>query len=156
MLTRLSLATVLVLSACASSQSPPPPAAAPVATPVAAPDDDAPPDEVAPAPTPPDEIAPAPVSFDPGSRQLGESCVDGSDCASGMCEGLGCGTPDGVCVDHTRRCKKDLRAYCGCDGETFRASSNCQGRRFAHGGPCARSIPDREELTAPAKPDTPR
>ena len=62
----------------------------------------------------------------------GGACERGDQCASGVCEGEGCG-PDrkGVCMSQNRSCTRDLRAFCGCDGQTFRASGSCPGRRFS-------------------------
>lgn len=72
-----------------------------------------------------------------GKAALGDACLAGSDCASGLCEGQGCGDDaPGVCVDHARHCTRDLVAYCGCDGTTFKASGACAVRRFAHKGAC--------------------
>ena len=67
----------------------------------------------------------------------GASCLSGADCASGLCEGEGCGedTP-GLCMSRARPCTRDLRAYCGCNGETFRTSGSCPGKRYASRGAC--------------------
>ena len=62
----------------------------------------------------------------------GGACERGDQCASGICEGQGCGGDSkGVCMSQNRRCTRDLRAYCGCDGQTFRASGSCPGRRYS-------------------------
>lgn len=76
--------------------------------------------------------APAPTPLPPGS-----ACLAATDCASGLCEGEGCAddTP-GICVDPMRACTRDLRPYCGCDGESFFTSGSCPNRRFAHRGTC--------------------
>lgn len=66
----------------------------------------------------------------------GAACAAGADCKSGICEGQGCGDAKGVCVSKKRACTADLRAYCGCDGVTFRGSSSCPGRRYAARGEC--------------------
>jgi hypothetical protein len=87
----------------------------------------------APAPVPP----PAPSAVSGGS----EACTDDADCASGICEGVGCGTPDGRCVDKDRPCTADIQPYCGCDHMTFTASGSCAGRRYAHKGRCE-DVPD--------------
>ena len=62
----------------------------------------------------------------------GASCLSGDECSSGTCEGEGCGddTP-GVCMSNDRPCTRDLRPYCGCDGETFRTSGSCPGKRYS-------------------------
>jgi len=67
----------------------------------------------------------------------GASCLAGAECASGVCEGQGCGndTP-GTCMPAARRCTRDLRPYCGCDGKTFRTSGSCPGQRYAAKGEC--------------------
>lgn len=72
----------------------------------------------------------------PPKRPSGASCNVGGDCESGICEGQGCGPGQGVCAPKRRACTRDLRAYCGCDGTTFRASGSCPNRRFRSRGPC--------------------
>jgi hypothetical protein len=73
----------------------------------------------------------------PPKKAAGESCLSPDDCASGVCAGKGCGddTP-GRCADPAARCARNSVEMCGCDGATFRASSTCPGRRFAHPGKC--------------------
>jgi len=73
-------------------------------------------------------------------RPDGEACLQSTDCASGICEGQGCSddTP-GRCMPKARGCTRDLRAYCGCDGKTFRASGSCPLQRYASKGTCAGS-----------------
>jgi hypothetical protein len=67
----------------------------------------------------------------------GAKCADGAECASGVCEGQGCGAePTGTCSPAKRRCTKDRRAYCGCDGKTFFGSGSCPGARYAAAGEC--------------------
>ncbi|MEZ4366156.1 MAG: hypothetical protein R2939_07690 [Kofleriaceae bacterium] len=67
----------------------------------------------------------------------GAACLAAADCASGVCEGLGCdASAPGVCAPAQRACTRDLRAYCGCDGQTFRTSGSCPGRRYARAGAC--------------------
>lgn len=66
----------------------------------------------------------------------GQSCTAASDCASGVCEGEGCGDVPGTCAAAERMCTRDAQLYCGCDGVEFRASGQCPGRRFAHRGAC--------------------
>ena len=67
----------------------------------------------------------------------GAACLGNDECASGSCEGQGCGddTP-GTCMPKARRCTRDLRPYCGCDGKTFRTSGTCPGARYAKKGEC--------------------
>jgi hypothetical protein len=67
----------------------------------------------------------------------GAVCFDSSECGSGMCEGLGCGTAEpGRCAAMDRMCSKDLQRYCGCDGVTFRSSGTCPARRYQNKGSC--------------------
>jgi hypothetical protein len=72
----------------------------------------------------------------------GAACIKSEDCASGTCEGQGCdaNTP-GVCAAKNRGCTRDLRKYCGCDGNTFSASGSCPGRRYRAKGACTASAP---------------
>ena len=105
-----------------------------------------------PAPVPPEASA-APVASVPGTtipvttssaaepssdlRKDGASCSSSEECASGICQGQGCGADEGACASQTMRCKRDRQAFCGCDNETFHASSNCPMKRYASTGPCA-------------------
>ncbi|MCA9711788.1 MAG: hypothetical protein KDK70_38485, partial [Myxococcales bacterium] len=78
-----------------------------------------------------------------GGGADGASCLAASDCQSGVCEGQGCGDDQpGTCVPQSRMCTRDLQAYCGCDGATFRTSGSCPGQRYAARGECT---------TAPSK-----
>lgn len=70
------------------------------------------------------------------NRADGTPCSTGSQCASGICEGMGCEPDQGTCTPKQRACTRDLREYCGCDGATFRASGSCPGLVFLHPGPC--------------------
>ena len=75
----------------------------------------------------------------PGLGGDGEACSGADDCASGICEGQGCGEADrGVCVSKKRRCTADLRSYCGCDGVTFQSSGSCPGRRYSARAACTK------------------
>ena len=65
-----------------------------------------------------------------------EPCNDGTDCQSGVCEGRGCGDNEGRCAPEKRSCYRDWVAFCGCDGNTFRAASNCTRRRYRDRGTC--------------------
>jgi hypothetical protein len=69
-------------------------------------------------------------SVDAARQADGEPCERGVDCASGICEGPGCASYQGRCVSATRRCLRDLHVYCGCDGRTFTAPTNCPGKRY--------------------------
>ena len=83
---------------------------------------------------PPATEPPAGEPVQPGALAAGEACKAGAECASGVCEGEGCEV--GVCAPAQRACTRDLRPYCGCDGQTFRTSGSCPGRLFAHRGEC--------------------
>ena len=67
----------------------------------------------------------------PAKKAVGESCDAADECEAGICEGQGCGPGQGVCAANDRRCTRDMHAYCGCDGKTFRASGTCPGQRFS-------------------------
>lgn len=64
------------------------------------------------------------------------TCGASGECARGeTCFGIaGCAT-DWRCV-RARGCARDRVTFCGCDGETFTASSTCPGRPFVHRGEC--------------------
>lgn len=131
----------LTLACTGRPSSVPEPAAEPVV--------EAPAEEVEEAPA---EVEEAPTEVDgeadrePASGEVavaeapqadGASCLSGADCASGICEGLGCGEESpGVCMPQMRPCTRDLRPYCGCDGETFRTSGSCPGKRYASKDAC--------------------
>jgi hypothetical protein len=67
----------------------------------------------------------------------GSKCTSASQCASGICEGEGCGDDKpGTCMAKQRKCTLDLRQYCGCDGKTHKGSGSCPGLRYAKRGPC--------------------
>jgi len=86
----------------------------------------------------------APVPAPPASADVTGTLVDGArclvatQCASGVCEGIGCDdTSPGQCVSAARACTRDLTPFCGCDGATFEAASTCPGRRYARRGACS-------------------
>lgn len=81
----------------------------------------------------PSETTPGPASE---PRPDGAACTQGDECASGICEGEGCGVDEGRCAPRLRGCTKDLQAYCGCDGQTFQASGTCPGSTYRHRGAC--------------------
>lgn len=64
------------------------------------------------------------------------TCDDATDCTRGRtCMGIeGC-TTIWTCARGVR-CSRDTQAFCGCDGQTFRASMTCPGRPFRRRGPC--------------------
>lgn len=69
-------------------------------------------------------------------------CLSDADCDGGVCEGQGCGDDQpGTCAAADRMCTRDSRQYCGCDGQTFRSSGSCPGRRYASPGECSSSPP---------------
>lgn len=75
-----------------------------------------------------------------GPLALDEACSSGSQCQSGICEGLGCDDSAlGKCVSEERPCTYDLVPYCGCDGNTFQSSGVCAGQRYKHKGACENS-----------------
>ncbi len=141
-----------VLMACAGNPVPTTPTPAEAPEPTLAPAD--PPAEVTPADVDPDALvdpdaAPPTDVADatpdaveaPTEGALaadGATCLAPTDCASGVCEGEGCSDDaPGVCMSATMRaCSRDLRPYCDCEGNTFRTSGSCPGKRFAHRGAC--------------------
>ncbi len=74
----------------------------------------------------------------PGAEKagVGAACTAGTDCQSGVCEGLGCDAGAGRCVEKERVCTRDLKTYCGCDGQEFRSSGSCPGRTYRNEGAC--------------------
>ena len=36
-----------------------------------------------------------------------------------------------------RMCTRDLKTYCGCDGQEFKASGSCPGKTYKSAGACA-------------------
>jgi hypothetical protein len=92
-----------------------------------------PPADAAPS-TPTSPTTPVADPFAPAAA--GAACTGPGDCASGICEGQGCGTATGVCAPAQRACTYDIRPYCGCDGVTFSASGSCPGTRYQHRGAC--------------------
>ena len=124
------LPTLLLVLACANKPDPVP-TETPAPTPVEAP---APAPEPEPEPEPTEEPAPAETG---DKLAAGEACLTADECASGVCEGEGCGDDNpGTCAPEMRGCTKDLRPYCGCDGENFQSSGSCPMQRFAHKGFC--------------------
>lgn len=79
------------------------------------------------------------IAFTPPEvkKAAGESCLNGFECQTGVCEGQGCDDKSpGTCSDPVRQCTLDLRPYCGCDNRTFYASSTCPNRRYLDMGSC--------------------
>lgn len=84
----------------------------------------------------------APMEAETSGLADGAACTANAQCASGTCEGEGCGDDSpGTCMPLERMCLRDLRPFCGCDGKTFMRGSNCPGQRFAARGPCAGDPP---------------
>ena len=81
----------------------------------------------------PDDQPPTPKRE---AKPAGAACSTAAECESGICEGEGCGDSAGTCASASRACTRDLRQYCGCDGQTFQASGSCPGQRFSKPGPC--------------------
>lgn len=82
-----------------------------------------------------DEGEDAPEELVTGATPDGGSCRRGSDCQSGVCEGLGC-DGEAQCAPRMRPCTMDLRAYCGCDGQSFQSSGSCAGQPYRAKGWC--------------------
>ncbi len=117
-----------------------PPAKEPAPTEAQAPEDGVPSEEEAPAAeeAPADEEAPTEApEAETGTVPDGGSCLKAEDCENGICEGEGC-TDDkpGTCMGKMRRCTRDRRPFCGCDGETFWGSGTCQNVRYETTGTC--------------------
>jgi hypothetical protein len=71
------------------------------------------------------------------NRPAGAFCLKTTDCASKVCEGMGCDdTHPGRCVDKKRACTADVVQYCTCDGKTTTGSSSCAGVRYERRGTC--------------------
>ncbi|HEX7704623.1 MAG TPA: hypothetical protein VF403_27975 [Kofleriaceae bacterium] len=114
---------LLALASCAGPANAPPTASQPPITPA----------PVVETPRP----APPPQSTDHPVRPDGDSCLGSAECASGVCEGMGCDDQHpGTCARAQRICTRDARPYCGCDGKQFTASGTCPRQRFASRGAC--------------------
>jgi hypothetical protein len=88
----------------------------------------------APPPSPP-PLPPPPASSS-AKAPTGSACDTADQCESGICEGEGCGPQAGICAAKNRMCTRDLRPYCGCDGQTFQSSGTCAGKRYSKRGGC--------------------
>ncbi len=89
------------------------------------------------APARPEETPPPAGGGGKTLAAVGAACDTAADCETGVCEGEGCAPGRGRCAAKNRRCTRDRRAYCGCDGNTFYSSGSCPGRRFASRNVCA-------------------
>src|SRR5690349_6192922 len=123
---RTALALFVLVAACSGK---------PVATDTAATPEPTPaPTTATPEPAP--TTAAPDTAGEPDAAQAdGSDCMAASECASGVCEGEGCDAP-GKCMPASRPCTKDLRQYCGCDGQTFSGSGSCPGARFSKREAC--------------------
>ena len=133
--------------------APPVAEAPPSATPAAEPAPPPPTEDEATAPEPEGDASPAkaepaddaappsPKAPSDASVPDGGTCLTSAACASGTCEGQGC-TDDapGTCVPEMRRCTRDRRPYCGCDGETLWGSSTCVNARYERPGICGEDL----------------
>jgi hypothetical protein len=45
-----------------------------------------------------------------------------------------------TCDTTAQICTADIADYCGCDGQTFQASSSCPTHAFAHRGACTTTV----------------
>lgn len=86
-----------------------------------------------PIPTPATALSP------PVEPPAPRACTSSSECPRGqVCTGdPGCGAP-WRCERPARPCVDDTQYFCGCDGQSFRASMTCPGRPHAHRGSCPR------------------
>jgi hypothetical protein len=139
-ITTIAIAFALALAGCggpAKAPGPPAPDETPPTTKDPGAVEDEPPLQPAPPPIPETGGGGSVSGADPRGRPDGATCLAAADCASGICEGEGC-TDDrpGRCAPKSRACTRDLRQYCGCDGQTFGASGSCPGRRYAATGTC--------------------
>lgn len=92
-------------------------------------------------PASPNESRPSPAAFQAaaGKQDDGMPCFAADECTSGICEGASCDrTQPGACIatDAVRNCAADQVSFCGCDGQSFVASSTCPGEPFLHQGRC--------------------
>jgi hypothetical protein len=62
-------------------------------------------------------------------------CSAESPCLGGICTGTSC-DETWRCIPSDIGCTDDAAPYCGCDGVTFRDSSTCPSRPYAHRGEC--------------------
>ncbi len=95
-----------------------------------------------PAPTEPHTRLGSPTATPPDRSPAAEpaarACTSDRDCPRGQaCTGAeGCET-EWHCAPRRERCVSDAQYFCGCDGQSFRASMTCPGRPFRHRGSCA-------------------
>jgi|SRR5690606_1073818 len=82
-------------------------------------------------------LPPAPAAITALLLADGEPCLVGEECESGVCEGQGCGDDQpGRCAPAERRCSTRGAEFCGCEGDTFSAATDCPGQRYAHRNAC--------------------
>jgi hypothetical protein len=66
----------------------------------------------------------------------GKACSAGSECGPGL-QCLGDGGCDATWTCRAAiPCTRDLRPYCGCDGQTFQASGSCPDKKYSKRGGC--------------------
>lgn len=111
------------------------------------PDAPPPPPSVAQQPTTGPDAPPPPPSV--GNPAQNVACTSSEGCQRGqMClGGEGCGEP--WTCQPSRPCTRDLVPFCGCDGQTFRGSSTCPARPYAHRGACAAADQNRPADSPP-------
>lgn len=87
-------------------------------------------------PPPPTRVDGQPGENQPGTDPNARPCTTSADCGNNesCVGGEGCNTP-WICQPE-RICTQDLVPYCGCDQQTFRASSSCPNRPYVHRGAC--------------------
>ncbi|MBI3073720.1 MAG: hypothetical protein HYY84_16540 [Deltaproteobacteria bacterium] len=71
------------------------------------------------------------------SASTPRKCATSRDCPRGQVCAGGEGCDAKWTCQASRPCTKDLRAYCGCDGQTFRGSGSCPQKKFKHRGACS-------------------
>ncbi len=72
-----------------------------------------------------------------GVREDGAACSKGSECKSGVCEGVGCEPDKGKCMAKDRPCTGAKMQLCDCAGQTITAEkASCPGVTYKYPGPC--------------------
>jgi hypothetical protein len=86
------------------------------------------------APPSPDCVGRGPCGCAPFECPDHEGACNNGNYCPGICVGTAC---DGewACLS-IQICTSDIAPWCGCDGETFYASSSCPSKAFAHPGEC--------------------
>lgn len=91
----------------------------------------------APSITPPASTTPPAVRAPAAAPSGPAPCMSSRDCPRGLvCQGpAGC-TDEWTCGRPQAACVSDTQYFCGCDGESFRASMTCPGRPHRYRGSC--------------------